>query len=99
MSKNVFHQAFLVADQALNVLLGGYADETLSARCFRLGRQARQAGAVDRWSRGEAFVNWLFVPQDMLIQHRTGFYPIARHCERAYQSEIDRRHLPPEYRP
>ena len=41
---------FLIAlDQLLNTLIGGMADETISARAHR-----RQ------WKKTEAFINWLF---------------------------------------
>lgn len=96
--KNVIHQLGLGIDQLANVFLGGYADETLSARCYRLGKFARAGGVPDRWSRGEALVNWLFSYQDRAIERSTGKPPTQRHCERAYHAERDRRHLPPEYR-
>lgn len=33
---NHLHQLAIALDQLVNTLLGGYADETLSARCYRL---------------------------------------------------------------
>ena len=60
-------------DQFLNTLLGGYADETLSARAHRTR------------SPMEHFIDTLlFWDED--------------HCRNSYQSEIQRRQLPPEYR-
>ena len=45
---------FLIAlDQLFNTLIGGMADETISARAHR-----RQ------WKKTEAFINWLF-PDDL----------------------------------
>jgi hypothetical protein len=43
-------------------------------------------------------VDILFLPQDWWIKYRTGVYPDIGHCERAYQSEVKRLQLPPEYR-
>ena len=42
-------QVLIAADQLLNSLVGGWADETFSARCWRL----RERG------RGWAFLRWL----------------------------------------
>lgn len=42
-------QVLIAIDQLLNTLVGGYADETVSARAYRKG-----------WRRREAFINWLF---------------------------------------
>lgn len=41
---------FLIAlDQTLNTIIGGMADETVSARAYRKG-----------WKKREALINWLF---------------------------------------
>ena len=46
-------KANLIAlDQAANALLGGWPDETLSARCYR-----------ERRYRAEAFIDWVFFTQ------------------------------------
>ena len=37
--KHYFYQLWLVANQFINAVLGGYADETISARCYREGRK------------------------------------------------------------
>ena len=42
-------QVLIAIDQLLNTLVGGYADETVSARAYRKG-----------WKRREVFINWLF---------------------------------------
>ncbi|MDR2188948.1 MAG: hypothetical protein LBE62_13060 [Azonexus sp.] len=42
-------QILIALDQFLNTLLGGWADETVSARAHRNG-----------WKRTERFINWLF---------------------------------------
>ncbi len=98
MSKNVFHQLFLGLDQLANVCLGGYADETLSARCYRQGVRTVTTGLSDRWSVAWAVVDTMFAWQDWLIQRRTGRAPEMRHCQRAYVSELLRMQCPPEYR-
>lgn len=87
------NQLFIALDQVCNVLLAGYADETLSARAFRAAR--RDGGG--RWAVVQLVIDWLFVPQDWLVRAR-GEWTGARHCERAWQQELDRRQYPPEYR-
>ena len=42
-------QILVAIDQLLNTLLGGMADETISARVHRNG-----------WARAERFIDWLF---------------------------------------
>lgn len=44
--RNYFYQLLLWIDQGANVLLGGWADETLSARAWRQRRKRRWAVAV-----------------------------------------------------
>lgn len=44
-----FKQIAIAVDQLGNAILGGYADETISARAHR-----------DGWKRTERFINWLF---------------------------------------
>lgn len=46
-------QVAIALDQLANTLLGGYADETISARAYRKG-----------WRRREAIINWLFRDPD-----------------------------------
>ena len=69
----------IAADQLLNALLGGYADETLSSRIHRgavLSAQPKR-----RWRITRAVVNGLFFWQ-------------ADHCAGAYQMERRRGHFP-----
>lgn len=42
-------QVLIAVDQLANTVLGGYADETISARAHR-----------QQWKKTEAFINWLF---------------------------------------
>lgn len=87
------HQLFLAVDQFFNVLAAGYADETLSARAYRSAR--RDGGG--RWVVTRRVIDALFVWQDWLVKRR-GEWTGARHCERAWMAEIERRQYPPEYR-
>jgi len=99
MSSSWGHEVFCAADQRLNAVLAGYADETISARSYRLGSRAKRLDRWDQWRVSWVIVDLLFIWQDMLIQAKTGFRPAAGHCERAYASEVERLQLPPEYRP
>lgn len=92
------HEVFVALDQVVNAVLGGWSDETLSARSFRLGSKAEDADAWDQWRVAWHIIDALFVWQDLLIKYRTGLSPIRRHCERAYFAEVKRLQLPPEYR-
>lgn len=80
------HQAFLVVDQAANVLLipfhsGSWADETLSARAWRAYRDDKPWGRATK-----PVIDALFFWQD-------------DHCYHAHLAELARRHSPPEDRP
>lgn len=98
MSKNWFHEVFVAVDQTINAILGGYSDESISARSYRLGSKAKARDAWDQWRITWAVADALFVWQDMWIQYRTGVAPAMGHCQRAYESERARLGLPPEYR-
>lgn len=98
MSRSWGHEVFCAVDQVVNAVLGGWADETISARSFRLGSKARALDRWDQWRITWVIADVLFLWQDMWIQYRTGFAPDRGHCERAYHSEIERLQLPPEYR-
>ena len=98
MSRSWGHEVFVAVDQVAYSVLGGYSDETLSARSFRLGSKAKRIDRWDQWRVSWVIVDALFYWQDWLIFIGTGFKPSARHCERAYRSEVDRLQLPPEYR-
>ena len=98
MSRNWLHEVGCAVDQVFNAVFAGYADETISARSFRLGDKDKRNDTWGRWRVMWVVVDLLFIYQDMLIQRRTGFRPAQGHCERAYQSEWLRMQLPPEYR-
>lgn len=98
MSRSWGHEVFVAVDQVINAIFGGYSDESISARAYRLGSKAWRRDKWDQWRVVWVIADVLFVWQDMWIQYRTGFAPTAGHCERAYESEVKRMQLPPEYR-
>ena len=73
-------QLLIAVDQLANTVLGGSADETLSARAWRAEQKGRIFGRIFR-----PVIDGLF------------FWD-ADHCKDSYQSELERRHLPPAYR-
>jgi len=75
-------QVLIAVDQLLNTLAGGFADETISARCFR---------CRDR----QPYKQLRTIIDKVLFWDKEG---TKRHCELSYESEIERRHLPPEER-
>ncbi|NJD38464.1 MAG: pseudouridine synthase [Geobacter sp.] len=71
-------QVFIAIDQFFNTVFKGWADETISSRCWRL--------RADRWwGMSRKVVDGLFFWQ-------------PNHCQTAYESELNRRQLPPEFR-
>ena len=81
-------QIFLALDQLANVLpppidgTVGYADETLSARCYRAHRDGKIMGK-------------LFMPP---IDWFFGLWQGPDHCKNAYIKEFERKNYPEEYR-
>jgi hypothetical protein len=73
---NYLEQVLIAFDQLLNAMGGGMADETLSARAYRLSVKGNAWPAI--------LIDGLFFWQD-------------EHCYNAYLSELNRKHLPPEY--
>jgi hypothetical protein len=72
----------IAVDQLINALAGGFADETVSSRCFR---------CRDR----QPYKQLRKIIDAVLFWDRDG---TKRHCELSYESEIKRRHSPPEER-
>lgn len=86
--KHWLYQLFIAVDQLLNVLVtplrrGAWADETLSARAWRMEQAGKPWGRFWR-----PVIDWLFA-----WQRAEG-----GHCQRAYLRERQRMHLPPELR-
>lgn len=73
-------QSLIAFDQLVNALLGGWADETLSSRTYRLSYKGLP------WSLMRALIDLVF------------FWD-PDHCRASYESEQERRHLPPQLRP
>ena len=72
-------QVAIALDQLANTLLGGYADETVSAKAWRK--------KDDFWG-----WNWVYRVANAL------FFWQDDHCYDSYQTEVQRRQLPKEYR-
>lgn len=78
-------QTAIAADQLANTLVWikgdgfGFADETLSARAWRLRHQSNVYKVIDT----------------LFFWDRDGE---KRHCELSYESELNRKHLPKDYR-
>lgn len=72
-----FVQVVIALDQMLNAILAGNADETLSARSWRMSDAVRPK---HRWSIARKMIDGLF------------FWD-ADHCYNAWQSEVTRQHM------
>jgi len=72
-------QVGIAFDQLLNALFLGFADETLSARSYRMSDERF------RWYLMMRFIDALFFWEE-------------DHCYKSYTSEVERKHLPKEYR-
>ncbi len=79
-------QVLIAVDQLVNALLGGWADETLSSRAYRLRH-------LPFWSTLHLAINTLF----FWDYEKRGALTV-RHCELAYISETERLQCPPEMR-
>ena len=76
---------FLIAlDQLANTLLGGYADETLSARAWRADQNGKVLGRVMR-------------PLIDALSLVITFGRDRNHCRDSYESEVQRRQFPQAY--
>ena len=54
MNRSYLHQLAIAVDQLLNTLLAGHADETLSARAWRMSEKKR------RWEIARRIIDGLF---------------------------------------
>lgn len=70
---------FIAVDQLANTFAGGRADESISARAWRLRRTSRG------WSIARKIIDGIFFWE-------------PGHRYQSYCSEIERKHLPDEYR-
>ena len=72
-------QMAIAFDQFINTVFGGWADETISSRAYRM------QGKSGKFAKLRKLIDGLFFWQ-------------KEHCKTAYESELQRRHLPPELR-
>ena len=80
--KQYLFQNAVALDQLANTMIpGGMADETLSARAYRMREK------------GQRYWGWLANAIDALFFWQRA----PRHCERAYRSEVERRQFPDAY--
>jgi hypothetical protein len=93
-------QVSIALDQFLNALIPpfegclSWADETLSARCWRAYRDGRVVGRAVM-----PVFDLMFAWQrlDPSVVGEDGV-PVRGHCQRAFWKEVQRRNEPPEYR-
>ena len=73
MKYRFLQQLFIAVDQTANTLLGGWADETISARAYRRGVKAKEAGRWTVWRVLWPTIDALFYPETVWLRYRTGF--------------------------
>ena len=78
-------QVLIALSQLGNTLLGGYADETMSARAWRTGSAGKWPGLVTR-----PLIDFVFLV--------VTFGRDRNHCWESYRSEWLLRQLPPHYK-
>lgn len=76
--KAYLFQVGLAFDQLLNAMCGGWADESLSSRSWRLYIERNRPIP-------KTIINAIFFWQE-------------NHCKEAYESELERLHVPPQMR-
>ena len=75
-------QVLIAIDQLGTAIVGGWADETLSAYAYRMEAERKPWGFTRAWI--DAIFSFAFGQ--------------TNHCADAYLDEINRRQLPPSYR-
>lgn len=80
IKRNYFHQLSIAVDQLLNTLLSGYADETLSARAYRMSPKKR------RWYLMERIINNIFFWQENHCRSAYRAEHLKRHLPEHYRS-------------
>lgn len=98
MKYNILQQVLIAVDQVINAVFGGWADETISARAYRRGIKAKEAGRWTLWRMWWAVIDALFIFETVWLRYRNGLWPVTGHCQMAYIAEKTRAQLPPEYR-
>jgi len=85
--KRQFYQTIIAIDQLFNTFVcWGWADETFSARCWRL--RHRKFWLITGW-----LVDLVFFWDNQTVDGRK-----MRHCEWAYENEMNNIHKPRSYR-
>lgn len=82
----MFKQLLIAIDQVLNTLIGGLADETLSARAHRMRMKRHK------------YWGWTANAIDTLFFWQKDGQGQRNHCLASYLSELERRHLPHHYK-
>ncbi|WP_424408111.1 DNA helicase UvrD [Pasteurella sp. PK-2025] len=77
------YNVIIAIDQLVNAILGGWADETLSSRAYRGAMLEKQPRK--RWRVIYRLIEALF------------FFE-KNHCKTAYESELNRKQYPKEFR-
>lgn len=81
----MFKQILIAIDQLINTLIGGKADETLSARAHRMREKKQRV-----WG-------WTADAIDLLFFWQKDDQGQRNHCHRSYLSEVNRSQLPKHY--
>jgi hypothetical protein len=76
--KHYLFQLLISVDQTINVVLGGYADETLSSRAYRSWHKRKLFGRVLK----------------PLIDGIFRLFGDKYHCYKAWQAEVHRKQVP-----
>lgn len=82
--RTYFHNVGIAVDQLVNAGLGGYPDETMSSRTWRLSLRYTLQGKKRYWYAGalRRLIDLIFRPCG------------ANHCQKAYEAELTRKHCP-----
>ncbi|MGH1360973.1 MAG: hypothetical protein ACRBC3_19615 [Burkholderiaceae bacterium] len=77
MSRKWITQVTIAVDQLANAVIAGSADETISARSYRM---TTRPSPKKRWIIARKFIDWLFFWQE-------------DHTYNAYVAEVERQHM------
>jgi hypothetical protein len=75
-------ETFIAIDQLINTFIcDGFADETISARAFRMTDTSKV------WNTAHKIIDWFALH----------IFNQNNHCYNSYRSEVERKQLPKEY--
>lgn len=80
--KRYLWNLLIAVDQLLNVVVGGYPDETFSARTWRKAEADQWF-----WRAMRRLIDWFFMKA----------FKQGEHCKKSYDSEAARGHSPKEF--